>query len=86
MTLANRFLESGGGPGGLALSVIIGKYCDDVEIDLYEAAPQFVKIGAGISVWKRTWYILQLLGIDQTLGKLAVEMPEDKMSRRCSSC
>ena len=53
---------SGGGPGGLSLAVVLGKYCDDVHVDLFESGPQFAEIGAGISVWKRTWFINQKLG------------------------
>lgn len=78
---SNLFLRySGGGPGGLALSIVLGKYCNDVYIDLYEAAPQFTEIGAGISVWKRTWSILQTLGLDKRLGGLAVSLPMDELS------
>lgn len=48
-----------------------------MEIDLYESASQFTQVGAGISVWKRTWYIIQLLGLDGDLGKMAVKSPVD---------
>lgn len=77
---------SGGGPGGLSLCVVLGRYLHannaDVHIHLYEAAPEFKEIGAGISIWKRTWSILQALGLDEALGKLAVTPPTDEM-REC---
>ncbi|KAL5492945.1 hypothetical protein ACEPAI_4393 [Sanghuangporus weigelae] len=69
----------GGGIGGLSLAVVLGKHCDDIQIDLYEALPQFTEIGAGISVWKRTWFIMQELGLDETLGKMAVQPPVDEL-------
>lgn len=75
------FQYSGGGPGGLALSVVLGKYCDDVHIDLYEDTPNFIEVGAGISVWKRTWSILQTLGLDKSLGDLVVDPPVDELSK-----
>ncbi|EJC99781.1 FAD/NAD-binding domain-containing protein [Fomitiporia mediterranea MF3/22] len=74
-----RIAICGGGIGGLSLAVVIGKYCKDVEIDLFEGLPQFTEIGAGISVWKRTWFIMQELGLDETLGKLALEPPVDEI-------
>ena len=56
--LVTDVLHSGGSPGGLSLSVILNKLNvgreHDVHIDLYESAPAFTEIGAGISVWKRT--------------------------------
>ncbi|EJC99819.1 FAD/NAD-binding domain-containing protein [Fomitiporia mediterranea MF3/22] len=74
-----RIAICGGGIGGLSLAVIIGKHCKDVKIDLFEALPQFTEIGAGISVWKRTWFIMKELGLDETLGKMAVEPPVDEI-------
>ncbi|THH03321.1 hypothetical protein EW145_g6353 [Phellinidium pouzarii] len=65
----------GGGPGGLALAVVLNKYCNDIHIDLYESASQFTEIGAGISVWMRTWFIMQSLGLDASLGEMAVQPP-----------
>ncbi|THG99501.1 hypothetical protein EW145_g7256 [Phellinidium pouzarii] len=68
---------SGGGIGGLTLAVVLNKYCNDVHIDLYESASQFTQIGAGVSVWKRAWFIMQSLGLDISLGKMAVQPPVD---------
>ena len=78
--LTVRCLISGGGIGGLSLAVVLGKFCRDIEIDLYETLPRFTEIGAGISVWKRTWFIMQELGLDQILGKMAVQPPVDELS------
>lgn len=62
------------------MAVVLGKRCDDVHVDLFESGPQFAEIGAGISVWKRTWFIIQRLGLDATLGKMAVKPPVDEIS------
>lgn len=57
----------------------IGKYADkNVHIDVYEAADAFTEVGAGISVWKRTWHIMQMLGLDTSLGKMAIHPPVDE--------
>ena len=81
---AAEFRGSGGGVGGLSLAVVLGKYCSDINIDLYEALPQFTEIGAGISIWKRTWVILKELGLDVGLEKLAVEPPVEEMGELSS--
>ena len=62
------------------MAVVLGKYCDDVHVDLFVSGPQFAEIGAGISVGKRTWFIIQKLGLDVTLGKMAVKPPVDEIS------
>ncbi|KZT25301.1 FAD/NAD(P)-binding domain-containing protein [Neolentinus lepideus HHB14362 ss-1] len=44
---------------------------------MYEAASEITTVGAGISVWKRTWTILKDLGLDIELAKKAIEPPVD---------
>lgn len=68
----------GAGIGGLALAVVLATYADSsVEVAVYEGAPAITTVGAGISVWKRTWRIMQLLGLDAELAKKAIEPPDD---------
>ena len=55
--------------------MVLGKYCKDVAIDVYEERSQFTEIGAGVSVWNRMWMIMQTLGLDEKLGKLAAQLP-----------
>ena len=62
------------------MAVVLGKFKADVDIDLYEALPQFTEIGAGISVWKRTWSIIEALGLEESLVKMAVRPPVDEIS------
>ncbi|KAE9405425.1 FAD/NAD(P)-binding domain-containing protein, partial [Gymnopus androsaceus JB14] len=56
----------GGGIGGLTCAVAL-KDCPNIEINLYEQAHQITEIGAGITVWPRTWEILQSLGLEEEL-------------------
>ncbi|KIK50757.1 hypothetical protein GYMLUDRAFT_147374, partial [Collybiopsis luxurians FD-317 M1] len=56
----------GGGVGGLTCAVAL-KNCPDIEIDLYEQAAQIAEIGAGITIWPRTWDVLKSLGLEGDL-------------------
>ncbi|KAF9007509.1 salicylate hydroxylase [Cyathus striatus] len=40
-----------------------------IDVDIYEAAAQITQVGAGISVWPRTWEILRTVGLENTLIK-----------------
>ncbi|KDQ56307.1 hypothetical protein JAAARDRAFT_79353 [Jaapia argillacea MUCL 33604] len=72
-----RVAICGGGIGGLALAVTLGKY-STIPVDIYEAASELTTIGAGISVWRRTWRIMQLLGLDIELAKKAIQPPKEE--------
>ena len=54
----------------MTLAVALQRY-PDVQVDVYEAAAQFTEIGAGVSMWDRTWKIFQELGLENDLDKLA---------------
>ena len=74
-------LNSGAGPGGLALAATLARYNDPVApvaIDIYESQPTLGTIGAGISVWPRTRHLLGRLGlIDGLKNEIgATERPE----------
>ena len=43
-----------------------------VQIDLYEAGPEITTVGAGISVWPRTWEIMRELGLYEDLAAQSV--------------
>ncbi|KAH8112076.1 FAD/NAD-binding domain-containing protein [Phellopilus nigrolimitatus] len=67
---------SGGGIGGLTLAFVLNKYAaGNIDIDIYEAAPQFAEVGAGITVWQRTRNVLQTLGLGDVLTQKAVSPP-----------
>lgn len=47
-------------------------------MDVYEAGTSFTQNGPGCGVWLRTWNILQKLGLDQDLAKIAGTQPTDE--------
>ena len=58
----------GGGPGGLATAIALGKI-PNVEVTIYEQAKVLREIGAGISIGQNTWNVLELLGVaDSVIG------------------
>ncbi|KAF5383335.1 hypothetical protein D9757_008410 [Collybiopsis confluens] len=70
-------LTFGGGIGGLTSAVAL-KHCSSIEIDLYEQATHITEIGAGITVWPRTWEVLKSLGLEQDLLALLPEGHSDE--------
>lgn len=72
--------HSGAGIGGLALAVVLGKFerADaPLEVTIYERYPEVPVFGAGISVWQRTWRVMELLGLNEELSA-AAERPLNK--------
>ncbi|TFY67996.1 hypothetical protein EVJ58_g1294 [Rhodofomes roseus] len=67
----------GGGIGGVALAVSLHKLAANVAVDIYEAAPSFPDIGAGVMLWRRTWEIIQALGLADELSVFASGRIED---------
>ncbi|KAJ3895187.1 hypothetical protein GG344DRAFT_39221 [Lentinula edodes] len=61
---------SGGGIGGLACAVALKNHTN-IEIDVYEQAAQITEIGAGVTVWPRTW---EILNVRKALIEVAFEM------------
>ncbi|OCH86432.1 FAD/NAD(P)-binding domain-containing protein [Obba rivulosa] len=77
-----RLAIIGGGPGGLALAAVLGRYerrDSPIDVHLYEAGPEITTVGAGISVWTRTWQVMELLGLHAELANEAVERPSEGM-------
>lgn len=66
---------SGGGIGGLCLAVALSRY-PDIQVNLYEAAARFKEIGAGVTMWARTWEILAALGLQTKLAEIAHASPD----------
>ncbi|EMD35854.1 hypothetical protein CERSUDRAFT_106536 [Gelatoporia subvermispora B] len=72
----------GGGPGGLAFAAVLGRYeqhDSPIEVHLYEAGPEITTVGAGISVWTRTWQVMEMLGLHEELADQSVERPSEGM-------
>ncbi|KAF5350911.1 hypothetical protein D9758_010491 [Tetrapyrgos nigripes] len=77
-----RLAIIGAGIGGLTLATSIAAQWSasegiDIEqilsIDLYESAAQIADIGAGITVWPRTWKVFQAIGLEQDLKAVLSE-------------
>jgi hypothetical protein len=72
--LLTDVFDSGGGIGGLTCAVALSKY-PDIDVDVYEAGTSFTQNGPGCGVWLRTWNVLQKLGLDRDLAKIAGTQP-----------
>ncbi|KAH9920776.1 uncharacterized protein B0H18DRAFT_1086308 [Fomitopsis serialis] len=73
-----RVAICGAGIAGLALATVLGKYeqkDSPLEVTIYERQPEMAVFGAGISVWQRTWRVMQLLGIDDQLARASERPP-----------
>ncbi|KAJ3781222.1 FAD/NAD(P)-binding domain-containing protein, partial [Lentinula aff. detonsa] len=68
---------SGGGIGGLTCAVAL-KDCPNIDLDLYEQAAQITEIGAGITVWPRTWVFLKSMGLEKDLLAILPEGYSDE--------
>ncbi|KAL5499134.1 hypothetical protein ACEPAH_1652 [Sanghuangporus vaninii] len=65
----------GGGVAGLSHALSIAHFSaerKDIAVDLYEAAPSFTEVGAGIVMYKRPWKVMKALGLESDLRKLVV--------------
>ncbi|KAK0447450.1 uncharacterized protein EV420DRAFT_1622417 [Desarmillaria tabescens] len=67
----------GGGIGGLTCAIAL-KDCKSLEVELYESASQLTEIGAGITLWHRTWTILKNLGLEKDFLEITDEKPRDE--------
>ncbi|KAI0751934.1 hypothetical protein C8Q80DRAFT_1160297 [Daedaleopsis nitida] len=70
-----RLAIVGGGIAGLTLAVTLGRledHASPIQIDMYEAGQEITTVGAGISVWPRTWTVMRALGIYEELLNKAV--------------
>lgn len=47
---------------------------------MYEQAAQITEIGAGVSVWHRTWNLMRSLGLEEDLEALFEEERSDERS------
>jgi salicylate hydroxylase len=56
---------------------MISQHSDDVLIDVYEAKTEISEMGTAIAIWKRSWQVLQDLGLDEVLAKRNIPPPKD---------
>ncbi|KAF7354373.1 FAD/NAD(P)-binding domain-containing protein [Mycena venus] len=68
-----RIAICGAGVGGLTLALTLGIHSEH-HVDLYEAGAEISTIGAGISVWARTFEVLQLLGLHERMRERGISL------------
>ncbi|TBU59381.1 hypothetical protein BD310DRAFT_1010505 [Dichomitus squalens] len=76
-----RLAIIGGGIAGLTLAVALGRFeqaRSPIQVDLYESGPEITTVGAGISVWPRTWAVMRALGLYDQLASQAVKAADGK--------
>src|SRR6267154_2719936 len=56
-----RLIIAGGGIGGMAAALALHRA--DIEVRLFERAPAFTEVGAGMSLWPNATRVLQSLGV-----------------------
>jgi salicylate hydroxylase/6-hydroxynicotinate 3-monooxygenase len=78
MSHSLRIAIVGAGIGGLAAAVLLRRARHDVRV--YEQAPRFARVGAGIQMAPNAVKVLRLLGVEERLRKTAFR-PELALSR-----
>ena len=44
-----------------------------MQVDIFEADPEVRTVGAGITVWPRTWTVMRHLGLYEQLSEVTVQ-------------
>ncbi|KAI0709996.1 FAD/NAD-P-binding domain-containing protein [Earliella scabrosa] len=71
-----RIAICGGGIAGLTLAIALYRYAPadaPFQVDIYEADAEVRTVGAGITVWPRTWSVMRHLGLYEELSRVAVQ-------------
>ena len=63
----------GGGIGGLCCALSVAHHCPGIHIDVYEQAPEYREIGAGIGIGVNASKILHRLGVGKTSNAISGE-------------
>ncbi|KAF5337613.1 hypothetical protein D9758_014926 [Tetrapyrgos nigripes] len=72
-----RIAIIGGGLGGLTCACAL-RNTTNLDIDLYEAADEIAEVGAGVTVWPRTWKLLRSMGIEQNMIDVLKDKPTEE--------
>lgn len=74
MITSHSLGSRGGGIAGLTLAIALTQKIKhdrlQIRIDLYESAKQFSEIGAGVSMMRRPWHIMESIGLGDRLRQL----------------
>ncbi|KAH8819359.1 hypothetical protein F5884DRAFT_892419 [Xylogone sp. PMI_703] len=61
----------GGGIGGLVCALSLAHHCPGIHIDVYEQAPEYKEIGAGIGIGVNAAKLLHKLGLGEAINAIA---------------
>ena len=78
--LTTQQRSSGAAIGGFSLAAFLSEHSDPnhpIKVDIYESRPEVSTRGAGIGIWKRSWQVLQDLGLDKELDRRGIPHPKD---------
>ncbi|MGB6119297.1 MAG: flavin-dependent oxidoreductase [Mesorhizobium sp.] len=71
-----KVLIAGAGIGGLTLALCLHQLNPDVQVEIFEAAPEFRPLGLGINLMPHAIKVLSELGLQERLSEVAVEAKE----------
>ena len=63
----------GGGIGGLTCALSLAHHCPGLRVSVFEQAPQYTEIGAGVGIGVNAAKILHRLGVGQAANKISGE-------------
>ena len=69
-------IHSGGGIAGLTLAISLHRFASPdspLQVDIYEGDPEVRTVGAGITVWPRTWGVMRHLDLREDLLLVTVQ-------------
>lgn len=55
---------------------VLSQNCD-ISVDIYETKPVLTDFGAGIAIWKRSWEVVQGLGLEEEVAKRKLPFPRE---------
>lgn len=68
-----RVAVIGGGIGGLTTAISLADHCPGIKIDVYEQAPKYTEIGAGVGIAVNAAKVLHKLGVGEAANAISGE-------------
>jgi len=86
-SLTSSSSSSGAGIAGLTLAIALNEFDKERRyiIDIYESAPELSEIGAGIMMYPKTLYVMEEIGVSETLIP-CFDHPPDNIPRAFVVC
>lgn len=61
----------------MTLAAIISQHSSEIVVNIYERGDEISTGGDGISIWKRSWQVLQELGLEKALEEKGSKAPPE---------